>query len=215
MAKWFAYLTMAVIILIYIDRKVNVRCCRCFAGRGYATISTVSRGIFSQTIPQNGKVTDGKLVVEIDQLYLPRIKTGLSATSSTNNVQLNFHISHVNDTIVNGKFSVVMDSADTTMMQSGQSVRLRIQLSEPHEATLIPVGGFYKDTGGTWIYVMADENHFAKRKIKLGAKNPDYFTVLEGLEPGEKVMTSSYENFPDKEKLLWWEIQRRGKLGLM
>jgi hypothetical protein len=170
MAKWFAYLTMAVIILIYIDRKVNVRCCKCFDGRSYATISTVTRGIFSETIPQSGKIIDGKLIVEIDELYLSRIKTGLRAISSINNKDVRFQISHVDSTIINGRFSVVMDLADTIVALRNQSVRLRIHLSDPREETLIHVGGFYKDTGGTWIYVTTDEKHFVKRKIKLGAK---------------------------------------------
>jgi HlyD family secretion protein len=108
-----------------------------------------------------------------------------------------------------------MDLADTIVALRNQSIRLRIHLSEPREETLIQVGGFYKDTGGTWIYVTTDEKHFVKRKIKLGAKNPEYFTVLEGLQPGEKVVTSSYENFPDKDNLSRWEIGRKKPLMLM
>jgi HlyD family secretion protein len=216
MAKRFAYLTMAVIVLIYLERKLNMPYCTFIMERENATISTVTKGVFSETIPQTGKVLDGKLVVEIDQMYQRRIKKGLTATSTFNNVDLNFKISAVDTTIRNGRFSVQMDFADSVIALShGQSVRLRIMLGKTREATLIPVGGFYKDTGGAWIYVMTDESHFVKRNIKLGSKNPQHLEVLQGLQPGEKVITSSYENFANKDKLSLWEIERSKPLELM
>jgi hypothetical protein len=216
MAKKFAYLTMAVIVLIYIQRKVNARRCLCFCGQNYATISTVTRENFIETIPQSGKLIDGKLIVQIDKLYRPKIKTGLKATANINNADIRFRIWQVDTTITNGRFSVVMDFADTVVAHfRDQSVRLRIELSEERVATVVPVGGFYVDTGGKWIYVMTDENHFVKRNIKLGAKNPNHFTVLEGLQPGEKVLTSSYDNFAPKENVSMWQIEQKKPLRLM
>jgi hypothetical protein len=217
MAKWFAYLTMAVIVLIYVDRKVNVRCCKCWAGQNFATISTVIVGKFSETIPQTGKVNEsGKLVVPIDELYKPKIKNGLPATATLNNTDVRFHISQIDSTVIQGRFSVIMDFTDTLIsLNLDQSVRLRIELSEPREGILIPVGGFYKDTGGAWIYVVNDQQQLVKRNIKLGPRNPEYFLVLQGLSPGDKVLTSSYENFTHNDTVSLWEFERKKPLMLM
>jgi HlyD family secretion protein len=75
-------------------------------------------------------------------------------------------------------------------------------LSQSSEELLLPVGGFYKDTGGNWVYVLEEGNRAVKRDIKLGRKNPEHFEVLEGLKPGEQVITSSYENFGNNEVLI-------------
>jgi hypothetical protein len=217
MDKKFAYLTMAVIVLIYMNRKVNVRCCKCFAGRAFTTISTVTKGMFQETIPQTGKVTaSGELSVTIDKLYATRIKTGLPATASINNREVHFTTSDVDTAVMNGRFSILMELGDTTVkLRPDQSVRIRIQLSEPREEVLIPVGGFYKDTGGEWIYVMTDDEKFEKRRISLGRKNPEYFVVLDGVRPGDKVLTSSYENFMHRDHISLWEINATKPLSIM
>jgi HlyD family secretion protein len=87
-------------------------------------------------------------------------------------------------------------------IRRGQSLRLRIELGQSSEELLLPVGGFYKDTGGNWVYVLDGEGRAVKRTIRLGRKNTEHFEVLEGLEPGDRVITSSYENFGDIEVLL-------------
>jgi HlyD family secretion protein len=87
-------------------------------------------------------------------------------------------------------------------IRRGQSLRLRIELGMSSEELLLPVGGFYKDTGGNWVFVLDNNNQAVKRDIKLGRKSPDYFEVLEGLQPGDKVITSSYENFGNNEVLI-------------
>jgi len=89
-------------------------------------------------------------------------------------------------------------------IRRGLSLRLRIELGQPSEELLLPVGGFYKDTGGNWVFVVEDNGTRAvKRDIKLGRKmGSEYFEVLEGLQPGDKVITSSYENFGNNEVLL-------------
>jgi HlyD family secretion protein len=87
-------------------------------------------------------------------------------------------------------------------LSRGQSLRLRIELGQSSEELLLPVGGFYKDTGGNWVYVLDQEKRAVKRDIKLGRKNTENFEVLEGLEPGDRVITSSYENFGNNEVLV-------------
>jgi len=89
-------------------------------------------------------------------------------------------------------------------VRRGQSLRIRLELGSSEEALLLATGGFFRDTGGNWVFVMNnDESKAIKRDIRLGRKNPEHYEVLEGLEPGEKVITSSYENFGDNEVLVF------------
>jgi len=145
-----------------------------------------------------------KVRVPIDELYLPRITTGLHATTTFNNKDYELEIIYIYPTIANGRFEVDMNFVGETPpgIRRGQSLRLRIELGQSSEELLLPVGGFYKDTGGNWVFVMEGEDKAVKREIKLGRKNSEHFEVLEGLQPGDKVITSSYENFGDNEVLI-------------
>ncbi len=146
-----------------------------------------------------------KVRVPIDELYLPRIATGLRATTRFNNRDYDLEITYIYPGVTNGRFEVDMNFIGDTPpgMRRGLSLRLRIELSQSSEELLLPVGGFYKDTGGNWVYVLESGGGRAvRRNIKLGRKNPEHFEVLEGLEPGDQVITSSYENFGDNEVLV-------------
>lgn len=145
-----------------------------------------------------------KVKVPIDELYLPRISTGLHATTSFNNKDYELEITYIYPTIANGRFEVDMNFVGDVPegIRRGQSLRLRIELGQSSEELLLPVGGFYKDTGGNWVFVMESSGKAVKREIKLGRKNTEHFEVLEGLRPGDKVITSSYENFGTNEVLL-------------
>jgi HlyD family secretion protein len=156
-----------------------------------------------QRLGQVDVVGSYKVRVPIDELYLPRITTGLHATTSFNNKDYVLEIMYIYPTIQNGRFDVDMMFVGETPggIRRGQSLRLRIELGQSSEELLLPVGGFYKDTGGNWVYVL-DGDRAVKRNIKLGRKNTENFEVLEGLEPGDKVITSSYENYGDIEVLL-------------
>lgn len=144
-----------------------------------------------------------KVKVPIDELYLPRITTGLKATTTFNNKDYELVITYKYPGATNGRFEVDMDFTGETPpgIIRGLSLRLRIQLSQSSEELLLPVGGFYKDTGGNWVYVV-EGDHAVRRDIKLGRKNTENFEVLEGLQPGDQVITSSYENFGNNEVLL-------------
>ncbi|HEY0652748.1 MAG TPA: HlyD family efflux transporter periplasmic adaptor subunit [Chryseosolibacter sp.] len=158
-----------------------------------------------QRLGQVDIVGSYKVRVPIDELYLPRINEGLQATASFNNKDYLLEITYVYTTISNGRFDVDMQFVGETPpgIRRGQSLRLRIQLSQSSEELLLPVGGFYKDTGGNWVYVLEDGgNRAVKRDVKLGRKNPENFEILEGLQPGDKVITSSYENFGNNEVLI-------------
>jgi len=157
-----------------------------------------------QRLGQVDVVGSYKVKVPIDELYLPRITTGLHATTSFNNKDYELEITYIYPTIQNGRFEVDMNFVNDTPpgIRRGQSLRLHIELGQSSEELLLPVGGFYKDTGGNWVYVLDAGNHAVKRDVKLGRKNTENFEILEGLKPGDKVITSSYENFGNNEVLL-------------
>lgn len=146
-----------------------------------------------------------KVKVPIDELYLPRITNGLRATTTFNNKDYELEIKYIYPGVTNGRFEVdmVFLSDPPPGIRRGLSLRLRIELGQSSEELLLPVGGFYKDTGGNWVFVVEEGNRAVKREIKLGRKmGSEYFEVLEGLKPGDKVITSSYENFGNNEVLL-------------
>jgi hypothetical protein len=214
--KIFAYLVMLVIVFIYIEEKMTYRACK-FPSRYSITTSTVTSGLFSQTIPLTGTiVNDSVAIVFIDQLYFGRIAIGLRAITTLNNKDLDMHLISRDSSIADGRFSALMQlDDDTSLPPPGKNIRLRLSLSDPQLGLLLPVGGFYKDTRGEWVFVTTDGEHFTKRTIKLGPKSPEHFLVLEGLHPGEKVLTSSYEGFAHKNSVTLWEIELQRPISLM
>jgi len=159
-----------------------------------------------QRLGQVDIVGSFKVRVEIDEIYLPRIQTGLKATTTYNNKDYVLSITYVYpDVAAGGRFAVDMNFVGETPpgIRRGQSLRLRIELGQSSEELLLAVGGFYKDTGGNWVFVLEEGgNRAVKRNVKLGRKNTENFEVLEGLKPGDKVITSSYENFGNNEVLI-------------
>jgi len=145
-----------------------------------------------------------KVRVPIDELYLPKISVGLPSTTSFAGKDYRLVITYIYPTIQNGRFEVDMnfDGETPQGIRRGQSLRLRIELGQASEELLLPVGGFYKDTGGNWVFVLDSDNKAVRRSIKLGRKNTENFEVLEGLKPGDRVITSSYENFGNNEVLI-------------
>jgi HlyD family secretion protein len=137
----------------------------------------------------------------IDELYLTRISSGLIATYKD---VYRLRITYVYPNINNGRFEVDMEFVDDVPeIVRGQSLRLRIALGKSSEQTLLASGGFYKDTGGNWAFVVSQDGKMAeKQSIRLGRKNSEYYEVLEGLQPGDRVITSSYDNYGDNEVLI-------------
>ncbi len=163
--------------------------------------SNISQG---QNIGQIDDLNGFKMRVSVDEHYLSRIFVGLSGSMEFNAKDYGLKIIKIYPEILSGRFEVDMkfDNGAPELVKRGQSAPIRLQLGQPSQATLLPVGGFFSETGGNWVYVVGDGGkRAAKRKITLGRKNPEYFEVLEGLQPGEKVITSSYENFGDNEVL--------------
>lgn len=145
-----------------------------------------------------------KVRVPIDELYLPRIGQGLKGKFTLSGVEHELEIMKIYPTITNGRFEVDMKFTGESPqgIRRGQSVRIRLELGDSEQSLLLPTGGFFKDTGGNWVFVMNPTTGMAeKRNIRLGRKNPEFYEVLEGLTEGEKVIISGYENFGTNEVL--------------
>ncbi len=151
-------------------------------------------------------INDFKLRVAIDELYLPRVSVGQVASYESQQDEIyKLEITKVYPSITDGNFEVDMEFLDQTPegIKRGQSLRIRVELGNPGQALLLATGGFFQSTGGNWVFVVDDSGTQAvKRAIKLGRKNSLHYEILEGLQPGDKVITSSYENFGDNEILI-------------
>ena len=151
-------------------------------------------------------VLDGfKVRAAIDEYYLPRIQIGQAGEFEFAGKSYRLITKKIYPEIRNGRFDIDLEFVDQEPagIRRGQTVHIRLELGELSEATLLPRGGFYQKTGGQWIYVVDASGKFAvKRDIRLGRQNPRFFEVLDGLQIGEKVITSSYDNFGDAEVLV-------------
>jgi HlyD family secretion protein len=159
-----------------------------------------------QNIGQIDDLNGFKMRAEVDEHYISRVFPGLKATFEFNNKNYELVILKVYPEVKNGRFNVDMkfDKETPEGIRRGQSSPIRLELGKSSAALLLPVGGFFSDTGGNWVYVVDKGGKRAvKRNISLGQKNPQYFEILEGLQEGEQVITSSYENFGDKEVLVF------------
>lgn len=163
--------------------------------------SNINQG---QNIGQIDDMNGFKLRAEIDEHYISRIFTGLRASMEFNGSKHDLEIIKVYPEVRGGRFAVDMTyvAVSPDGIRRGQSSPVRLELGQSQKAVLLPVGGFFSDTGGNWVYVLeADGKRAVKRNISLGRKNPNYYEVLDGLKPGDKVITSSYSHYGDKEVL--------------
>lgn len=164
-----------------------------------------------QNIPTGGRIgqisvlSDYKVEALIDEHYIDRVKTGLDATFERQDKNFALRLRKVLPEVRDKQFKTefMFDGERPDNIRAGQTYYISLQLGHPAEAILIPRGPFYQTTGGQWIFVVASDGKKAvKRKITIGRQNPNYYEVLSGLEPGEKVITSSYEAFGTAEELI-------------
>ena len=147
-----------------------------------------------------------KVEAQIDEHYIDRVVAGLQATFERQGETYSTVIRKVYPEVRDGKFKAdfKFDGEQPDNIRSGQTYYLNLQLGQPEEAIIIPRGTFYQKTGGKWIYVVNKEGTKAvKREIRIGRQNPQYYEVLEGLEPGEKVITSGYDTYGDSDVLVF------------
>ena len=146
-----------------------------------------------------------KVRVDIDEHYISRIYTGLMGQFNFAGKDYNLTIKKVFTQVTNGRFQVDMEFTDAVPqgIRRGQTLQIRLALSDEKQALLLPRGGFYQQTGGNWIFKVSENGNTAYRvDIQLGGQNPDFYEVLQGLKPGDKVVTSSYENYGTMQELV-------------
>ena len=147
-----------------------------------------------------------KIEALIDEHYIDRVSAGLTATFERQSETFDAVIRKVYPEVRSGKFQADFRFSEEQPLniRTGQTYYLNLQLGQPESAILIPRGTFYQKTGGKWIYVVSpDGDKAVKREIRIGRQNPQFYEVLEGLEPGEKVITSGYDNFGDNNILIF------------
>ena len=157
-------------------------------------------------IGQINSVGTYKVEAQIDEHYIDRVVESLEATFERQGETYSTSIRKVYPEVRDGKFKAdfKFDGQQPDNIRTGQTYYLNLQLGQPEEAVIIPRGTFYQKTGGKWIYVINKEgNKAVKREIRIGRQNPQYYEVLEGLEPGEKVITSGYETYGDSDVLVF------------
>lgn len=164
---------------------------------------SISRGA---NMGQINVLTSYKVTAQIDEHYIDRIRTQLTATLDRQGSNFNLVVRRVYPEVRNGTFKIdmVFEELMPENIRTGQTYYISLQLGQPKESLLVPVGGFFQETGGQWIFVLDPSETFAvKRDISIGRKNPKYYEVLEGLQSGEKVIISGYETFGKNEKLIF------------
>jgi HlyD family secretion protein len=161
----------------------------------------LSRGVNIGQIddPESFKVT-----ANIDEYYLSRVDIEQTATLSSGGNTFNLVVRKIYPQVQNGTFEVdlVFEGPEPDSIRRGQTLQLNLQLGSPSDSLLIPNGAFYQDTGGNWVFVVTvDGTRAVKRNVRMGRRNLKFIEVLDGLEPGEQVITSPYTNYLDMDRL--------------
>lgn len=158
-----------------------------------------------QKIGQINCLNDFKVEAAIDEYYIDKVSPGLKATFERQGATFPLVVRKVYPEVRNGQFrmDLVFDGERPENIRSGQTYYINLQLGEPVDAVMIPRGSFYQTTGGNWIFAVSPDGSRAyKRDIRIRRQNPQYFEVAEGLDPGEKVITSSYDSFGKNDVII-------------
>lgn len=161
-----------------------------------------------EKIGQINDLSDFKVEALLDEHYIDRVRTGLTATFVRDEKTYRLRIRKVYPEVRDGRFRIdmVFVGAHPDKIRSGQTYNLNLELGKSEQALLIPKGTFFQTTGGKWIFVLDKNGEKAyRRPIRIGRQNPQYYEVTEGLEPGEEVITSGYEAFKNNEIVLLTE----------
>lgn len=156
-----------------------------------------------QKMGQINDLTDYKIEASIDEHYIDRVVRGLSASFERGGEKFALTVGKVFPEVRNGQFRTwfYFSGGRPDNIRSGQTYYINLELGQPTKGIIIPRGAFYQSTGGNWIFVV-DGDKAIRRQIKIGRQNPQYYEVLEGLQPGEKVIVSSYETYGTNETLI-------------
>ena len=162
-------------------------------------------------IGQINDLSDFKVQAMVDEHYIDRVRQGLPASFERDGHVYPLRLRKVYPEVRDGRFltDFVFCGERPRQMRSGQTYYLNLELGRPEQAVLIPRGTFFQTTGGGWIFVLSSDGRTAHRRpIRIGRQNPQFYEVLEGLEEGERVITSGYEAFRDKEILKLSNIEK-------
>ena len=171
---------------------------------GSLTVELGQNVAAGQQVGQINILDNYKIAVNIDEHYIDRVEPGLKGKTMRQNQQFGVEVKKIYPEVIDGQFRADLSiSGDAGNMKVGQSFPIDLMLGDPIQAIMIPRGSFYQATGGKWIYVVGEDGKTAvKREIKIGRQNPRFYEVTEGLKPGEKVITSSYANFGEADKII-------------
>lgn len=156
-------------------------------------------------IAQIDVLEEFKISANIDEFYINRIFPQQEGTFTMNNQTFTLRIQKIYPEVTNGSFTVdlVFVGERPDLIKRGQTISLKLSLSDDTEGLLLAKGGYFQKTGGNWVYVLDPSGAVArKRNITVGRQNPNFYELIEGLQPGEVVIVSSYENYGDKEELV-------------
>ncbi len=145
-----------------------------------------------------------KLRAQVDEFYLGRVAEGQLANAEVNGRPVRLRVKKIYPQVRNGTFEIDLEfvGGEPPQLQRGQTVQVRLTLGDPTPARLIPNGAFYNETGGAWVFVVAPDGSSAvRRNVRLGRRNSESIEVLEGLDPGERVITSPYTGFAERDRL--------------
>ncbi len=158
-----------------------------------------------QRIGQINVLDNFKIKALIDEHYVDRVKRELPATLERNGISYSLYVRKVYPEVRSGQFEIdlVFTGNKPDNIRTGQTYHIKLELGESSKSVLLPRGGFFQSTGGQWIFVVTPDGREAvKRSIRIGKQNPQYYEVLEGLNPGEKVITSGYELFGNNDRVI-------------
>jgi HlyD family secretion protein len=145
-----------------------------------------------------------KLTAEVDEFYLSRVDTGQRGDVELDGRSYRLKVAKVRPQVQSGRFmaDLSFDGDAPANVHRGQTAQARLQLGQPTDAVLVPNAAFYQDTGGSWVFVVSSDHRQAvRRSVRLGRRNPQFIEVLDGLLPGEEIVTSPYSNYLDTDRL--------------
>ena len=193
-------------VLLVRDRKNKLEVRSAIDGElGLLDVELGQNIVAGQNIGQINDLSDFKVQAQIDEHYIDRVRPGLSASFSRDGKTYRLRVRKVYPEVRNGTFRTdfVFVGERPAQMRSGQTFYVELALGKSQQATLIPRGTFFQTTGGNWIFVLDKSGRKAyRRNISIARQNPQYYEVTDGLEPGERVITSGYEAFKDNDVLV-------------
>lgn len=145
-----------------------------------------------------------KLVVRLDEFYLNQVQPEMAVNVMLDSGSVHAKVSKIDSRVSQSQFQIeVALPSGQSDIKRGQSIDIELMLGGNKEnAVLLKRGAFFTSSGGNWVYVLSHDGKTAQRRdIRLGKKNQDYYEVLDGLTPGEQVITSSYSNFDKAQQL--------------